>query len=98
MQNSPTAHLIEDDRPQSRKQRKLLQRLVGHYRQDLIWVILGAVLFLVSGYYTLQHFGYTRFSLDKFPDRITSGVLKGWLAIVNACVFIIDAMMGLDII
>ncbi|CAH0773932.1 unnamed protein product [Bemisia tabaci] len=55
---------------------------------DLFFVVLGAILYLASGFYSIQHFSGWAYN----KDQANLGLTKGWLAVVNGIIFIVDAV------
>ncbi|KAK9885498.1 hypothetical protein WA026_010991 [Henosepilachna vigintioctopunctata] len=66
---------------------KFVDSAVGS-RLDLYYSIVGVVLFVAAGYYNIDIFK------DGGADSKNYGLIKGSLAIINAVVFLIDALLG----
>ncbi|KAL3272589.1 hypothetical protein HHI36_014059 [Cryptolaemus montrouzieri] len=66
---------------------KLVDSAVGS-KIDLYYSIVGVVLFVAAGYYNIDYFK------DDRLDSKNYGLIKGSLAIINAVVFLIDALLG----
>ncbi|XP_045475865.1 uncharacterized protein LOC123681671 [Harmonia axyridis] len=66
---------------------KVVDSAVGS-KIDLYYSIVGVVLFVAAGYYNIDTFK------DDGADSKNYGLIKGSLAIINAVVFLIDALLG----
>ncbi|CAH0773933.1 unnamed protein product [Bemisia tabaci] len=56
---------------------------------DLFFVVVGAILFLLCGYFAIDHFSHG-LRLDSKSTNL--GLTKGWLAVLNGVFFVIDAV------